>query len=172
MLARTTSFGAGAAMLAQLSQVPTDRLPTLDLSRILFWQTTTEIITTILLEPAARIIFINPTFGSPDRERLAGVNAEIVELWIMFFRTELRLLVPIFGKFRRTIRHIFATEDAEREHLLGREIRLGFGIEVFTHRFDKLVTITLLHLVVDDNRFHEIIITKKSPETPRGIQGD
>jgi hypothetical protein len=56
---------AGAAIVLDLRDVADHLFPATDLTRIIL-VATTHVIAAIPLEPAARIIRMDPTFGSPD----------------------------------------------------------------------------------------------------------
>ncbi len=65
------------ACLFQLRDVSPNSAPPFDLSLII-QATPAEIVAAIPLEPSPRIFRINPAFGSPNRERLRGINPKIV----------------------------------------------------------------------------------------------
>jgi hypothetical protein len=52
-------------------------------------------------------------------------------------------------EFAAAIGHVLAAEDAEAEHLARRELRLELRIEVAAGRRRQLITVPLLHFVVD-----------------------
>ena len=140
-------------MPLDLADVAAHRLPSPDLATILVGQTAAHVIATIPLEPAARIVGMQPSFATPDRERLAGVDAEVVERAVAAAVGKLGGGKPAVRKFALGVGHVFAAEDAEREHLLGRQLRSKFGIEIAARRLRDPVAVALLHLVVDDDGF-------------------
>ena len=69
-----------------LPTFPTDQIrrrnggtPALNLPMVFFGQAAAEIVSAIPLEPPARIVGINPAFSLPDRQRLAGVDPEVIQ---------------------------------------------------------------------------------------------
>src|SRR5690606_18057677 len=77
-LALTLAAGeiAGRAIGFDLRHMPADRLPAIDLAAVLLGHAPPPVIAAIPLEPAARIVGMDPAFLPPDRQRLAGVDAE------------------------------------------------------------------------------------------------
>ena len=67
--------------------MPANGAPTLDLALVV-GTTPPEIVTAIPLEPAARVLHVNPPFPAPDRERLRGIDAEEIELGSVTLGTE------------------------------------------------------------------------------------
>jgi hypothetical protein len=65
----TTGEIASPAVLANLSDVPSNRLPTSDLSFIIR-PSPSHVVSAVPLKPAARVLFVNPACASPFRERL------------------------------------------------------------------------------------------------------
>src|SRR4029077_1998067 len=110
-----------------------------------------HVITTIPLEPAARVVGMNPPLIAPDRERLAGIDAKEMEGAVAPAVGKLGGGKPAARKFAAGIGHVLAAENAKREHFLGLQLRSKLGIEIAPCRFCDLVAITLLHLVVDDD---------------------
>src|SRR5262249_55225410 len=114
---------ARLAMPLDLADVAAHRLPSPDLATILVGQAAAHVIATIPLEPAARIVGMQPSLVAPDRERLAGVDAEVVERAVAAAVGKLGGGKPAARKFALGVGHVLAAEDAEREHLLGRQLR-------------------------------------------------
>ena len=94
---------------------------------------------------------MNPPFRTPDCERLRGVDLEEIQLRIVPFRTEPRVLKPLGGEFRCTIRHVPAAEHSQPQHLFRRQLRLESGVEIPPRRFGQGIDEIMLHPVVDDN---------------------
>lgn len=128
--------------------MPTYRTPATNLTLILAWKAPAHIVATVPLEPAARIVRIDPAFRSPDGKRLGCIHAETVECWIMLPRTELRSLEPSRRKLIATIRQIPAAEDAKREHLGRGQVGFEVWMEIFSNRLDARIAIALLHRIV------------------------
>jgi hypothetical protein len=110
---------ASATILLQLSDVTSHRAPAFDLALIVL-AAAPEIVTTIPLKPAARILRINPAFLAPERERLGSVDLEKVQGRVMPLRTEFRPLEPVIRELFSTVSHIFPAKDPQPEHLLRR----------------------------------------------------
>src|SRR5581483_4986541 len=107
-------------MFLQLRDVTPNCAPAFDLAQIVFVATTRKV-SAIPLEPAARIVGMNPTFLAPNFEQLRCVHAEIIQGRTMSILRKLCTSEPAHRKFFSTIGHVFSAEDAEREHLLRRE---------------------------------------------------
>src|SRR5262249_50589693 len=97
-LARPAHWIARLAMLPDLGNVALHRLPAADLAGVLLGQTPAHVVAAIPLEPAARIVGMNPALPSPFRQRLARVHAEIVERAVAAPRRELGAREPACGK--------------------------------------------------------------------------
>ena len=65
---------------------------------------------------------VQPAFATPFAQRLRGIHAEEIHLWIVTFRTQLGGLEPSDGKFACTVRHVLTAEHAQPEHLPRREV--------------------------------------------------
>jgi len=139
---------AGFAILLNLPNVAAHRFPSFDLASIFPGDPATKVITAIPLEPAPRVLRVDPPVLTPNRQRLTGGDAKIIEGGIVPMRRELRLRKPIAGKLICCIGHILAAEDAEAQHLFGRELRFEVRVEIFAHRFGKQIAISPLHFVI------------------------
>src|SRR5215472_15560055 len=69
---------ARLAVLLYLRDMPPDCLPALDLTGVLLRHAAAHVVAAVPLEPAARIVGVNPAFITPDRQRLASVNTKII----------------------------------------------------------------------------------------------
>ena len=112
---------AGTAVLFELSDVPANGFPSLDLSLIV-GASPTHVVTAVPLEPAARVVVIDPSLGLPNGKRLGGVDAEKVQLGIMTVLAKFGIGEPTLREFVGAIGHVSPAENAEFEHLLWREI--------------------------------------------------
>src|SRR5579883_321719 len=108
------------AMLFDLRYVSLNRFPAFDLPRIFFGHAPAHVVAAVPLEPAARIVRMNPSLFSPYRERLASVNAEIIQRAVPARRRDFCARKPARGKFRAAIGHVLAAKYPEGKHLLGR----------------------------------------------------
>ena len=140
---------AGLAMPPNLRDMSSNCFPALNLACVLTRYAPPHVISTIPLKPAAWIVGMNPSFLSPNRERLACVNAEVVEGAVAARGRQASVRKPAGRKFLTTVRHVLAAEYAEGEHLLRRKLWAKFRIEIASDRFGKDVTIFPLRRVVD-----------------------
>ena len=152
-LAGTAEGIAGLAIHANLRGMPAERLPALDLPLILFRHSAAQVISAIPLEPAARIVLVHPSFIVPLRERLAGIDAKIVERTIPAGWRKFGMLEPAFGKFLLGVRHVLAAKYSEFQQLLGRQFRFEIGSEISARWRRQLVAISLLHEVIHNHVF-------------------
>jgi len=104
------------AMPLNLSDVAADGLPAPSLAPILFWHTAPHVIAAIPLEPTARVIAVDPAFGTPNRQWLARIHPEKIERTIARTRRELGARKPALGKLLAAIRHILAAKYLEPKH--------------------------------------------------------
>ena len=136
-----------------LCGVTTHRPPTFDLSRILHRQSTAQIIATIPLKPPTWIMrFVNPTFLSPNTQRLTCVDMKIVERFACSAWRELCTEKPRFWKFFGAIRKILSAKHSQGEHLFWRETRLEFRIKITSGTCGAIIPIPALHFIVDDHQ--------------------
>src|SRR6185437_7631951 len=80
-LALTAPTGEVAAVTVtfDLADVPAHCFPALDLPPVLVGDPPAHVVAAVPLEPAARIVRMDPALGAPDGQRLTGIDAEIVE---------------------------------------------------------------------------------------------
>src|SRR6476646_5835319 len=117
-LPRTAGQVARLAVPLELPDMPANGFPSLDLAAVLGRHATAHVVTAIPLEPAARIIGVQPSLSAPDPQRRAGVDAEEIERAVAPKRREPGAREPALGKFIPGIRHVLAAEHAEAQHLL------------------------------------------------------
>src|SRR5262249_54343815 len=139
------------AMFLDLRDVPPDRLPALDLARVLLRQPAAHVVAAVPLEPPARVVAKNPALASPFRQRLACIHAEMIERAVASAFCQFRALEPAYGKFLAAVGHVFAAEDTERKHLRRRQFRFELRMKIPPGRRDERVAVTALHAVVDDH---------------------
>src|SRR5579862_5998306 len=96
---------AGFAVFLDLPNVAADRLPTLDLPGIFVRHAATHVVAAVPLEPAARIVGVDPAFAFPFRQRLTGIDAKEIEFAIARTARKLGALEPARGKFTAAIGH-------------------------------------------------------------------
>lgn len=87
----------------------------------------------------------------------------------MSLRTEASVLKPVCRKFVTTIGHVTAAEHTEFEHFLRGQLRLKLRVEIFTQRFRQVITVSLLHLVIDDDCFLHLETITKKPRKRAGL---
>ncbi len=134
-------------VLPQLRHVATNGAPTRNLTQIIF-AAAPAIITAVPLEPAARIIWVNPTFTSPLRERLRCIHAEEIQKYTWPIWRKLGPREPARRKFLPAIGHIFPAKHAELEHLSRRQVGRESPAESAPHRFRAKINVSLLDFVV------------------------
>src|SRR5215469_382533 len=144
----------------QLRHVPANCAPPRDLAEIIF-VAATRIIAAIPLEPAARIVWVNPTFASPFRERLRCVYAEIIQRRARSIGGKLRPREPARREFVAAIGHVFPAEHSELEHLSRRQIGREPRPERTPDWFCAEINVSLLHFVVHfhPHRVHSFFLT-------------
>ena len=133
-LARPAKRITWLTVLSDLCDVSSKRLPALDLARVLLGNAPSHVITAIPLKPATRIVRMYPTLSTPFRQWLAGVHTEVIERTVPARWRQLSPRKPTGRKFVAAIGQILAAEDAQFEHLLGRQIGFELGGEVATRR--------------------------------------
>lgn len=132
--------------------MPTNGNPTFDLPLVFFRKPSAHIVTAIPLKPTTGVVlFIDPSFLNPDFERLAGVFVKVIQRIVVMFGRKFGASKPILWKFFFAVGHILSAKDAEREHLFWREIRLEIRMKIPSHRFGKLVCVTILEFITHFN---------------------
>src|SRR5262245_17738485 len=152
-LARPAHRVAWLAMLLDLCNVAANRFPALDLACVLLSHSAPHVVAAVPLEPAARIVGMNPAFLPPDRQWLTGVDAKVVERAIATGSRKPGTSEPGGRELVLTVRHVLAAEYTELEHFLRRELGAKFWIEIAPHLDAQNVSITALHPVIDCNFF-------------------
>ena len=147
-MSRTTFNFAFRTVLLDLGDVPAHGAPTFDLAFIVR-TATAEVIATVPLKPAARILVIDPALLAPDGEWHGRIYAKIVELRIAAFGRQLRAAKPGRRELRRAVSHVLPAEHAEFQHFFGSEIRFEGRMEVFADGFGAEVNVVPLHSIVD-----------------------
>src|SRR5688500_16910640 len=110
-----------------------------------------HVITAVPLEPAPRIVRVNPSILPPHRKRLRRVHTEKVELRVVELMTQFRAGEPARRKLIATVGHVLAAEHAEAEHLLRSEVRREVRVESPPRWLRELVRVAALHQVVHDD---------------------
>src|SRR5688572_7079167 len=164
-LARAAVEVSVAAMLLELGDVAADGSPAADLALVVR-TAATEVVTAVPLKPAARIFVIDPAFLSPSFQRLRGIHAEQVQLWIVPLRAESGLFEPGERELLFTIRHVLAAENAEREHLLRRQFGTEVGMKVLACWFREGIDVAGLHQVIHNN----LSLTHRSPSHQMSVR--
>ena len=100
----------------------------LDLPRVYFRQSASEEIAAIPLEPAARVIRVNPPLFPPHRQILAGIDPEIIQRAVAPARCQLRVDETIRRGIRRGNRSCTCRRTrraaASRPGSVGAELRI------------------------------------------------
>ena len=142
---------ARLAIHLQLTDVPADRGPALDLPCIFVPKPPAPIIAAIPLKPAARVFAVDPALAAPHRKRLAGRNPEEVHPGVGTFRGELCPREPTGRKLAPAIGQVFSAEDAEAQHFRRREVGAKVRFKITANRCNDNVPIALLHPVIHDD---------------------
>ena len=85
--------GARRAVRFDLRDVATHRAPTFDLPLVVRTPAA-HVVTAVPLEPATRILMIDPTVLLPHGQRLRRIHFEEIEFGIVLFGAELRAFEP------------------------------------------------------------------------------
>src|SRR5262245_54317740 len=104
-LAGTAPEVTRLAGASYLRDVPAHRLPAADLALIRSRQPPAAPVAAIPLEPAARIVGMDPALGAPHRQLLAGVDAEEVQRGIASSRRKFRAGKPILRELVPAVGH-------------------------------------------------------------------
>jgi len=123
-----------SAVLAKLGDMPFHGLPSLNLPFIVR-TSSSHVVPAVPLKPPPGIFMIDPSLLNPVRQRLRGLDFEIVQLWIRSLRRQLCLREPRRGEFLTAIRYVLSAKDTQLEHLLGCQLRLEIGMETAADRF-------------------------------------
>lgn len=145
--------GGFTAVLFDLSYMPLYGFPSLYLPQVFFWKAPAHIVAAVPLEPSARVILMNPAFFYPNRQRLAGVNLEIIQLRIVPLGAKLCFLKPACRKFFAAVSHIFPAKNTQFQHFPGSKLRLKIRGKIFAFRLGKDIAVIALHLIINDYCF-------------------
>ena len=107
------------------------------------------IVAAIPLEPAARIVRMDPALAAPLRQRLAGIDAEIVQRAVAPVAGELGAREPVAGNSLRQSVMYLPPKTPSAQHLRRRQFGPEVGIEIAAAGADQHIAIAALHLVVD-----------------------
>ena len=115
-----------------------------------------ELISAVPLEPAARIVRMDPALLSPNGEGLAGVDAEEVEGRVAPVWRQLRAAEPVRRKLVPAVGHVFPTEHPEPQHFAPASAPARSPARSRGPWRDQFVAVAALHLVIDAHRraFH------------------
>ena len=150
---------ARGTMLLQLRDMAADGAPSLNLPKIV-GMPAARVIAAIPLEPAARIVGMNPSFFAPNLQRLRSVDAEIIQARPRAIRRKFRARKPTRRKFLPAIGHVFPPEYAQRQQLLRAKLGVKSEAKFPPHRLRSPIHIILLHFVTDDDahRVHALLL--------------
>ena len=132
-LSRPTREVPRLAVLLHLRHVPSEGSPTFDLTLVIR-APSPHIVATVPLEPATRIFVIDPSPVLPIGEWLGRADAKVVQFGIVTFGAELCVGEPICWEFFGAVRHVFAAENAKREHFLRSQLGMEIGMKVLSYR--------------------------------------
>ena len=77
-LAWTAKRIARLTILAQLDDMPFERLPALDLPDVLLRHSAAHVVAAVPLKPATRVVRVEPAVVLPYGKGLAGIDAKVV----------------------------------------------------------------------------------------------
>ena len=158
-LFRPTGEVAHPTVLLYLNDVPSDSLPTFNLTPVVPASSAHEI-STIPLKPTAGGL-PHKSIPSPSMpSMIERLCTKKFQLRIVVLRTELRIVKPVRWKLPAAIRHIFPTEHAKRHHFLWRDFWSKFRGEIFSHGLCQHIHVPALHLVADtySSYYHERLL--------------
>jgi hypothetical protein len=141
----------GFTVAFNLSYVATHSAPAPDLTRILFRHSPAHIVAAIPLEPAARIVGMDPTLFAPHGKRLTCIHAKIIKRAVTGVRRQLGAYEPLSREFLPRIRHVFSAKHPKLQHFLGRKLRAKLRWETSARRSHPFVLVPSLHAIVDNN---------------------
>ena len=138
----------GLAVALNLPDVAPDRLPAPDLATVFVRHAAAHVIAAVPLEPAARIVWMKPALIAPDRQRLAGVDAEKIERTIAASRRELGAREPALAGTRRGNRSCICRRTP-RARASPRGVSSGrnSGSKLRPAGARELIAVAVLHLV-------------------------
>ncbi len=156
---------AGFAVLLDLGEVTLHGFPTFDLALVFLGSSAAEIVAAVPLEPAARVLGMDPAFLLPVLQGHGGLDAEEVGF--------LHVREPLLGEFVRLVRYVGSVEDAEFQHFFGSEVRFEFGVEVFAGGALQKVEAFLEGIVDSDLLGHErsLLLFNAGPP-PRNVNNE
>src|SRR5215212_3610673 len=137
----------GCAMPSELGDVAGHRLPSPDLAGIVR-PSPAHVIAAIPLEPAPRIVWMDPSLAAPVRERLGRIDTEVVDGGVVECRAQLGVVEPAIRKLAAAIGHVLAAEDAQCEHPGRRQLGAEGGVEMLALRLRQVVDVSPLHAVL------------------------
>ena len=111
-LFRSTLQVAGPTVVPNLGDMPPHGPPPLHLPLVIR-RAAAEVVSTIPLKPASRVVGADPAFPVPLRQRLRGVDSEKIKLAFVSFVTELGPFEPTGRELVPAVSHVPATEHTE-----------------------------------------------------------
>jgi hypothetical protein len=115
-LSRTTHQVSCYAIFSELADMAAHVFPTPYLTMIVFVASTQKV-PTVPLEPAPRIIFVNPSPFSPICEWFGGFHAKKIKRRIASFGAQLCFPEPALWKLISAICHVVTAENTHFKHL-------------------------------------------------------
>lgn len=149
-LSRATGDVAGMTMDFDLRDVATHGEPSFYLSLVVL-AASSQIITTIPLKPASRVVGVNPAFFPPIGQGFRGVDLEKVQARVTGTHSEFGVGEPAGGEFAAAVCHVFAAKHAKSEHLLGGKLWLETWRVISAYRLGANIPVIGLHSVIDDD---------------------
>ena len=132
-------FAAGLvsrlAVTFDLPNVSSHCLPPPNLPKVFLRHSAADIISAVPLKPAAWIVRVYPAVLAPYGQRLAGIDAEVVERGIAAIFGKFCAFEPTFWEFFSCVSHVLAAEHAQSKHLFGGYLWNELRIEIATRLF-------------------------------------
>jgi hypothetical protein len=150
-LAATAEQVAGLAAFLQLPHMAADRFPTLDLPAVLVGQAATHVKAAIPLEPAPRIVRMNPAFAFPFRQRLARIDTKKLQAASRPRGDSFAPANQLLGNSRRQSVMYLPPNTPTLSIWAGVSCGLNSGSKRRPAGRAQHVAVALLHLVVDDD---------------------
>jgi len=108
---------SGRAVLFELGNMPGKGLPSFDLALIVR-TSSAQGVSAVPLEPSPGVFMVDPALLHPIGQRFGRIHPEAIQFRVMELMAKSRLLEPRFWKFLATVRHVFPSENAQRQHFL------------------------------------------------------
>ena len=141
---------ASLAVLPDRRDMAGNRPPAPDLAGVVR-RSAPHVVAAVPLEPAARVLRMDPALTAPGGERLRRVNAEVVEPRVTAPPGKSGAGEPARRKLGAAVSHVPASEHAQTQHLAWSQLRQKPGGEVTADWLCPVIDVLRLHPIGDDN---------------------